>query len=193
MKFPIPKKIKDHLTRRRHRRFLSLYDLPEKGSVLDISCGDGDFLDVLRSYFPKLDLHGIDISESYIARAKEKHPWAKLTVADAADMPYESASFDGLLSCMSLHHYHNPQKVFDEAARVLRPGGRLYVLDFIPRNRIVQILFNFDGCPEPYHFERYYLKREIEFFACAAGLKPCAERKIEWFSNAKITLLQKLL
>ena len=192
MKFPMPKKIKDYLTRRRHRRFLSLYDLPERGTVLDISCGEGDFLEVLRSYFPALELHGVDISEQYISRAREKYPWATLHASDASAVPYGDRTFDAVLSCMSLHHYKSPTAIFMEISRVLRPGGRVYVLDFVPEHRIIQILFNLDGCPEPYHFEKYYLKKEILSLAACAGLQVEKIRKMGLFSRAKIILARKI-
>lgn len=177
--------------RLRHKRFLRLYDLPKEGVVLDISCGDGDFLAVLRSYFPELDLHGIDISPEYIESARAKHSWATLATGNAEEVPYADDTFHVVLSCMSLHHYRKPHLVFSEAARVLRPGGRLYVVDFMPHNSIVQFLFNLDGCPEPYHFERYYRMSEVESLAQDAGLMLRDKRRMDWFSNAKILLLQK--
>lgn len=191
MDFPFIKAIKEFFQKRRHRRFLSLYDFPETGSILDISCGDGDFLSVIRSYFPKLDLYGIDISGECIERAKKQHDWGTFQVADAESVPHEPQSFDTVLSCMSLHHYKNPQQIFSEIARVLHSDGTLYLVDYFPQNRAAQLFYNFEGCPEPYHFERYYRIEEVTSFARNVGLTFSSSKKLSSLSGNRILVFGK--
>jgi SAM-dependent methyltransferase len=56
----------------------------------------------------------------------EKRPWID-RVVDALDMPYEDESVDVLIANNMIHHLAKPQRFFDEAARVLKPGGYLLV------------------------------------------------------------------
>lgn len=68
-------------------------------------------------------------------------------VADALDLPFRAASVDNLIGVDCLHHLTRPGLLFDEATRVLRPGGRIVLIEpFIsPVSRIVFSLFH----PEP--------------------------------------------
>jgi ubiquinone/menaquinone biosynthesis C-methylase UbiE len=179
-------RIKRHLEQRRHKRFVTLFDLPKKGSLLDISCGDGNFLSIVQKHFPELDLNGVDISKNCIEQACLKYPHITFSIAHAESLPYKDRTFAVVLSCMSLHHYKDPQKIFSEISRVLTTVGNLYLIDLVPRHRWLQLIYNWDGCPEPYHFERYYLRSEIESFASAVGLYLHDIRMSSRFSSKKI-------
>lgn len=183
--------VQRYMLEKQHRRLVRLYDFPARSTFLDASCGSGDCLTVVHTHFPLLEIHGIDISEPAISRARAKYPWAQLSVSDARSLPYSRETFDVVLSCMSLHHYRRPSEVFSDIARVLKQGGKLYVSDVVPRNRFIQRLFNFDGCTEPYHFERYYTRDEIERLAQNAGLTCTAVRSSSWLSSMKILVFQK--
>jgi ubiquinone/menaquinone biosynthesis C-methylase UbiE len=184
-------RIKKRLEERRHRRFAKLFNFPNKGSVIDISCGDGDFLQSIHSYLPDLRLHGVDIAPASIERAKTKCPMAEFTIARAESLPYADASFEVALSCMSLHHYAKSLEVLRQTSRVLKPGGRFYLIDFMPLNRLTQMLHNWDGCPEPYHFEKYYMRHEIESKARQIGLVVVDHKSISRFSGQHLLVLRK--
>lgn len=164
-------------------RFFSIYDLKNEGTLLDLSCGEGAFLKCVSDYFPALFLHGVDILPSILERAKKRCPLATFVQADAVQLPYPDATFDMVLTSMSLHHYKEPLKVFSEIARVLRRGGVAHIIDIMPRNHALQLFKNFDGCPEPYHFERYYTLPEVECFAESAGLRMQSSRRIYLFGG----------
>lgn len=183
--------VQKYMTERRHRSLVNVYDFPSQGTFLDASCGNGACLNTVHSHFPSLDIHGVDISESAIAKARGICPRAHLAVSDARALPYSANTFDVVLSCMSLHHYRQPQEVFADIARVLKASGKLYVSDIVPRNRLIQRLFNFDGCSEPYHFERYYTEDEIKRLGMGAGLSCIDVRSSSWFSGVKIVVFQK--
>lgn len=101
--------------------------------ILDDGCGYGRTLAELRDAgFERLT--GVDFSASLVERARREVPEAKLYVADAASLPFDDASFDavllfGVLTCVPSDE--NQTRVAAEARRVLKPGGVLYVNDFL--------------------------------------------------------------
>jgi SAM-dependent methyltransferase len=68
-------------------------------------------------------------------------PWTDV-VCDASRPPFQPASAGGLLSIGAFHHFENRRRLFEEAARILRPGGRCIIIDpFItPLGSLVQRL-----------------------------------------------------
>jgi SAM-dependent methyltransferase len=96
-----------------YRRMLAA--LPAEGRYLEIGAGSGhsrDFTD------------GLDVTRLDILPA----PWVD-TVADAQALPFPDASYDGIFLLDVLHHLAEPRLFFEEAARVLRPGGRIAMVE----------------------------------------------------------------
>jgi ubiquinone/menaquinone biosynthesis C-methylase UbiE len=86
---------------------------------------------------PTLELTGLDPDARALARAKRKADAASVSVqldrgfSDA--LPYSDASFDRVFSCFMLHHLSGADeklRTLREIRRVLKPGGRLHLLDF---------------------------------------------------------------
>ncbi len=182
---------REYFPRRKRQRLLSLFELPKQGSIIDISCGQGDMLELFYGHSPALDFYGIDMSDAVVEQASRKHPWGIFSAGLAEHLPYPDGRFAVALSCMSLHHYKKPVEVFRQAARVLSVGGIFYVADIMPKYRWQQRLYNWDRCPEPYHFEKYYTKKEVEALAAQAGLKPVGLKKMGWFSEIRILSFKK--
>ena len=66
-----------------------------------------------------------------IEAAQAKHlANAKFLVGDSEHLPFEAGSFDAVICTNSFHHYPNPQAFMQEAARVLKDGGRLILRDY---------------------------------------------------------------
>ena len=110
--------------------------MPLKLRVIDIGCGTGWVSRELAKMFPGYEVIGIDFSEKMIERAKrltskDKHDYRDLLfeVADVEGLPYPSDYFDyGICSAM-FSFLPDPDKALREIARILKPGGRLYVVD----------------------------------------------------------------
>lgn len=113
-------------------------------AVLDMACGTGD-LTHLFAASPAGRVVGGDFTPQMleIARLKlARHPHKeKVTYveADAMALPFEDASFDVVSIAFGIRNVAEPAKALREFARVLRPGGRLVVLEFDrPRNPLVR-------------------------------------------------------
>ncbi len=101
--------------------------LPQGASVLDLGCGTGDLAVVLERR--GTEVAGIDIAFRWIVQARRREwpasPTTVLVCANAEHLPFADASFDLVLSLYLLEHCRALSPVLVEAARVLRPGGRL--------------------------------------------------------------------
>ena len=105
-------------------------------TVLDIGCGTGALDLLIKDVHPEVTVTGIDPDPRALTRAGLKARRASVTIrfdrgfADA--LPYPDQAFDRVFSSMMLHHVPRAEKdgVLTEARRVLKPGGRLELLDF---------------------------------------------------------------
>ncbi len=111
--------------------------VPEKGieHLLDIGTGTGRMLEALAPH--ARSALGIDLSREMLAIARDRLAKAglhhcQLRRADMYSLPFPGGSFDTVLIHMVLHYAEEPVSAILEAARVLRPGGTLLVVDFAP-------------------------------------------------------------
>jgi ubiquinone/menaquinone biosynthesis C-methylase UbiE len=108
--------------------------MPKKGmAILDVGCGTGLHLDLYRKY--RCAMYGIDPSPSMLGIAQERlGDAARLHLGDASDMPYEGGSFDLVMAMLVLHEMKPATRssVIGEMKRVLKPGGRMLLIDFHP-------------------------------------------------------------
>ena len=106
--------------------------VPSKGVLLDIGCGDGVLLDVLRERYRRQPFGyiGVDLSDGMIAAALERHAGeGEFQVGDAEHLPLKSNSVDLVISNSVLHwlnvveEMRTPENAVGEIYRVLSPGG----------------------------------------------------------------------
>ena len=99
------------------------YARPAEG-VLDLGCGAGDSVDLFRSRNPGVRWVGADIGESAEVAERTRSD-AEFVTFDGETLPFADASFDLVYCKQVLEHVRRPEPLIREAARVLRPGGRL--------------------------------------------------------------------
>ncbi len=106
------------------------------GRVLDICCGTGRQLIMLERL--GFEAAGVDSSPSMLAVARRKSPAGIAYFrGDAAGLPFADASFDAAVISLALHEQQPEarQAVFGEARRVVKPGGSLLLIDYLPQGR----------------------------------------------------------
>jgi demethylmenaquinone methyltransferase/2-methoxy-6-polyprenyl-1,4-benzoquinol methylase len=106
------------------RRAVRELRLAPGARVVDIGCGTGDLCRVLER--SALGAVGIDMAAGMLAKA---HTSAPLVRADALRLPLRDGSVDGAISGFALRNVVDIATCFQEAARVIRPGGRAVFLE----------------------------------------------------------------
>lgn len=98
----------------------------KRTEILELGCGTGDVAAQLAELGSRIV--GIDFSENMVKIASSRFPELKFHVADAEDLPFGDGEFDVVASCYTAHHFARPDRVFAEAKRVLKPGGRVAIV-----------------------------------------------------------------
>src|SRR5258708_1726503 len=103
-------------------------------TILDVGCGTGqDALDLAQAVGPHGRVIGIDSSETMLQEARARAAQAQLPVeyvlADATQLPFADASFDGCQASRVFGHLREPERALAEMVRVARTGARIVVAD----------------------------------------------------------------
>lgn len=110
-------------------RILNLLQPQSHHKVLEIGFGNGRLLEKLAPLV--YHVTGIDIEEKVVTRASQRLDFANLMLktASAESLPFEDASFDQVICSLSYHEFADASKALAEIRRVLKPLGRLLILD----------------------------------------------------------------
>lgn len=144
----------------------TIVQLLELGDVLDIASGDGVLAELLA---PRArSIHCLDISQRVVDAGKKRlrnYSNVSFDAGDMHDLPVADASFDTVLLMHALTYTNEPQAVFHEASRVLRPGGRLLAatLKKHPHKNAV-LAYN--------HLNLGFTEPALQKFCTQSGLEP---------------------
>jgi ubiquinone/menaquinone biosynthesis C-methylase UbiE len=118
------------------RTLLDAADVQPHHRVLDVGCGTGSLAVLIKRLYPSVEVIALDPDPKALARGRKKAARAGVSIrfdqGFAGALAYPDATFDRVFSSMMLHHLENDEKerMLQEVRRVLKPGGRLELLDF---------------------------------------------------------------
>ncbi|MDB5339854.1 MAG: Phthiotriol/phenolphthiotriol dimycocerosates methyltransferase [Planctomycetaceae bacterium] len=148
------------------RKSIELLQVSPEDRVLDVACGRGKSSFMVQALHPRTTVIGIDLLDRNVQVARtlfDQVGGLSYRVGNAMDLDFQDASFDRVMCLEAAFHFPDRQRFLREAARVLRPGGRLVVVDFAwnsdaerihrddPETRIVREIWqwsDFSSIPE---------------------------------------------
>ena len=114
---------------KRWRKKVTRIIAPHEGmDILDMAAGPGASSEPLAK--AGATVTSADFSEGMLAAGRKQRPYLNFKLADALNLPFGDNSFDLYTISFGLRNTHNTEKALKEALRVIRPGGRLVVVEF---------------------------------------------------------------
>jgi len=124
----------------------------EKAKLLDLGGGTGE----LPKYLPEhVEITIADPSQAMLNKALQKSYSQKVEhiVADGAELPFDDNSFDYITISDALHHFREVDQAVTETERVLKKGGKIFILEFDPDTTLTKIIIFFEKIAgEPVNF-----------------------------------------
>lgn len=117
--------------------------------ILDLASGTGDLAIAMSLKLPEAKITGADLSEGMLEIGRKKalehgvESRVEFVTADALDLPFEDNSFNVVTIAFGVRNFQNLKKGYDEIFRVLKPGGRVLVLELTqPASKAVKPFYN---------------------------------------------------
>lgn len=159
-------------------------------AILDVPCGTGELPRWLLPQVPEARIVGVDGSEAMLKVARRKwanQPKVSFQHALADALPFRERTFDWVLCCNSLHYFPRPARVLKEFARVLKPTGRLLVLDWCRNPWHCRLLNWWKAHTDPTHV-RMYTTEELERLLRDAGwsISQLARFRVRWIGGLRL-------
>jgi ubiquinone/menaquinone biosynthesis C-methylase UbiE len=165
--------------RRAQKGVLALIDIKEKINFLDIGCGTGWAVGQVAALAGnKGSFYGVDLSSKMIEKAKENfkdNNAIHFIQADVESIPLDSDFFDAIICTNSFHHYLHPDKALKEICRLLKNGGKLYLLDPTADTWFIKLIDKIGKLVEAAHVKLYSTEEFLRMFT-DAGLKYSSSR-----------------
>jgi demethylmenaquinone methyltransferase/2-methoxy-6-polyprenyl-1,4-benzoquinol methylase len=179
-------------------RAADLAALAPGGCALDVACGTGDLaIELARRVGPTGEVIGSDFSEEMLVRARAKAPELRWEWGNALELPYDDGAFDASTVGFGARNFSDLDRGLAEMARVVRPGGRVVVLEITTPHRpplstfysvwfdrIVPLIGRLTGEDEAYTYLPSSVKRFPGPEGLAAAMARAGLREIRWILTA---------
>jgi demethylmenaquinone methyltransferase/2-methoxy-6-polyprenyl-1,4-benzoquinol methylase len=179
-------------------RAVDLAALQAGDSALDVACGTGDLaIELARRVGPSGAVVGSDFSEEMLERARAKAPALAWEWGNALELPYATGRFDAATVGFGARNFSDLDRGLSEMTRVVKPGGRVVVLEITtPRrpplstfysvwfDRIVPLIGRLTGEDEAYTYLPSSVKRFPSPEGLAAAMERAGLRQIRWILTA---------
>lgn len=153
---------------------LAEQELGRPGAILDVGCGTGRLLRLAGERFLGAELTGVDPAPEMVRQAQAAAgPGSRIRFqqASAEKLPFSDRRFELVFSTLTFHHWSDQPKAVTEIARVLAPGGRWLLADFIATGlmRYFRRLLR---------MRRFSERESLGAMLSPAGLRVVTERKV---------------
>jgi len=125
------------------------------GRIADIGCGKGRFARIVRQQYPAASVIALDLAEAML---RSVPPALSRVAASMTALPLASASLDAVYATESLEHAVDIPQAVAELTRIVRPGGRIVIID----KNVEAWGRTVDPSFEIPHWERWFGARELE-------------------------------
>jgi ubiquinone/menaquinone biosynthesis C-methylase UbiE len=154
-----------------------------QATVLDIGCGTGEFENLILRDNPDQQITGVDISEQMLLVAKQKfqaYPNVNFHIAGASNLPFANQSFDVVVSASAFHFFDDPVTALAEIKRVLKPDGKVFILDWCKDYFSCRLIDLYLKISNPAH-KRCYTQAEFHTLLTSAhfNIKRATKFKID--------------
>ncbi len=183
------------LHHRWRRRAIDLAGVGPGSRVLDVATGTGDL--AIEAASRGAEVIGSDFSEGMLARAREKAPGITFEQGDALALAYPDDAFDACTVGFGARNFADLDRGLSEMARVVRPGGRVVVLEITTPtrpplstffslwfDRIVPLAGRIAGDPDAYSYLPNSVKRFPAPEGLAAAMERAGMRNLRWILTA---------
>ena len=186
------------LHHRWRERAADLATLEAGGRAVDVACGTGDLaIELARRVGPSGTVVGSDFSNPMLERARAKSSAVRWEWGNALELPYPDGGFDAATVGFGARNFSDLDRGLREMVRVVRPGGRVVVLEItVPRrpplstffsiwfDRVVPALGRFAGDPDAYAYLPSSVKRFPAPEALAARMHAAGLDDVRWILTA---------
>lgn len=153
---------------------LAAYEIPRPTAILDVGCGTGRLLRSAAVRFPGVEIVGVDAAIQMVNQAKVSLPVGmtiRFQQAMAEELPLQTAGFDLVFSTLTFCHWRDQREGIAEVGRVLTPGGRWLLANFVPTSRSRHV-------DRHLRLKRFQERKRLEGMLSEAGLAIVAEKRL---------------
>ena len=143
----------------------TIANLGANDRVLDSGCGPG----LVSCYLAEFVSHvtGVDLTPAMIHEAKARAAFqgianTEFALGDMEHLPYPNRTFDAAISRFTFHHLERPERALQEMFRVVRPGGKVVVMDAVPAAAKRDRFDAFEKLRDPSHASALTMEELIE-------------------------------